>query len=174
MILNKPFNRFSYQEYLDVIPNHKQFSDFNTLGLYRSLLENKQLNLEEKLEIRELSNTYFQKSFDFLQVKDPFTYLNVYHLGTELTRQQERDFWDTILKNQKKILNSKRIRHRNFGIYSKHDCGYDYCPYNGLMIKQGSTLAENVMCVDNRQKEKKQKALRNSKEQRAWKRNNRL
>lgn len=174
MILNKPFNQFSYQEYLDVIPNHKQYSDFNTLGLYRSLLENKQLNLEEKLEIRELANTYFQKSFDFLQVKDPFTYLNVYNLGTELTRQQERDFWDTILKNQKKILNSKRIRHRNFGTYSKHDCGYDYCPYNGLMIKQGSTLAENVMCEDNRQKEKKQKALRNGREQRAWKRNNRL
>src|SRR5690606_8587947 len=103
MKIGKPFNQFTKQEYLETIPNHKQYSDFNTLGLYRSLLENENLSLDEKLEIRDLANIHFQKTFDFLQLKDPFTYLKVYHLGEELTRQQESAFWDIIRKNQEKI-----------------------------------------------------------------------
>ena len=92
MKIGKPFNQFTKQEYLESIPNHKQYSDFNTLGLYRSLLENGILSLEEKLEIRDLAHSYFQKTFVFLQLKDPFTYLKMYHLGEELTRQQEMFF----------------------------------------------------------------------------------
>lgn len=165
--ITKPFNQFTKQEYLETIPNHKQYSDFNTLGLYRSLLENENLSLEEKLEIRDLAHAHFQKTFDFLQLKDPFTYLRVYHLGEELTRQQEMAFWEIIRENQEKILKDKKINHRNFGIYSKHNCGYETCPYNGLMIKQGSFFAENSMCFAS--DEKKAKSKRLTKGQRDWK-----
>jgi len=170
--INKPFNQFTKQEYLESIPNHKQYSDFNTLGLYRSLLENENLSLEEKLEIRDFANGYFQKTFDFLQLKDPQTYFEVSNLGNELTRGDELNLWRIIRENQQKILKDKKIKHRNFGTYSKHDCGYDTCPYNGLMIKQGSHLAESSMCfaIDKIKDEKKQKAQRREKEQREWKR----
>ena len=172
MKINKPFNQFTKQEYLETIPNHKQYSDFNTLGLYRSLLENENLTLEEKLEIRDFANGYFQKTFDFLQLKDPQTYFEVSTLGKELTRGDELNLWRIIRENQQKILKDKKIKHRNFGTYSKHDCGYDTCPHNGLMIKQGSHLAETSMCfaTDSNKDEKKLKAQRWEKEQREWKR----
>ncbi len=172
MKINKPFNQFSKHEYLETIPNHKQYSDFNTLGLYRSLLENENLSLEEKLEIRDFANGYFQKTFDFLQLKDPQTYFEVSNLGEELTRGDELNLWRIIRENQQTILKDKKIKHRNFGTYSKHDCGYDTCPYNGLMIKKGSHLAESSMCfaTDKNKDEKKQKAQRREKEQREWKR----
>ena len=172
MKIGKPFNHFTKQEYLKTIPNHKQYSDFNTLGLYRSLLENEKLSLEEKLEIRDFANEHFQKTFDFLQLKDPQTYFEVSTLGKKLTRGDELNLWRIIRENQEKILKDKKIKHRNFGTYSKHDCGYDTCPYNGLMIKQGSHLAESSMCfaTDKNKDEKKQKAQRKEKEQRVWKR----
>lgn len=172
MILGEPFNQFTKQEYLESIPNHKQYSNFNTLGLYRSLLENENLTLEEKLEIRDFANRYFQKTFDFFQLKDPQTYFEVSTLGEELTRGDVLNLWRIIRENQQKILKDKKIKHRNFGTYSKHDCGYDTCPYNGLRIKQGSHLAESSMCfaTDKIKDEKKQKAQRREKEQREWKR----
>ncbi|SFW52532.1 hypothetical protein SAMN02927921_02136 [Sinomicrobium oceani] len=172
MKIGKPFNQFTKQEYLETIPNHKQYSDFNTLGLYRSLLENEKLSLEEKLEIRDFANQYFQKTFEFLQLKDPQTYFEVSTLGEELTRGDELNHWRIIRENQEKVLKDKKIKHRNFGTYSKHDCGYDNCPYNGLMIKQGSHLAETSMCFSNDENKdkKKQKVQRREKEQREWKR----
>jgi len=118
MKIGKPFNQFTKQEYLETIPNHKQYSDFNTLGLYRSLLENEKLNLEEKLEIRDFANEHFQKTFDFLQLKDPQTYFEVSTLGKELTRGDELNLWRVIRENQEKILKDKKIKHRNFGTYS--------------------------------------------------------
>lgn len=172
MKIGKPFNQLQKEDYVHYIENHKQYTDFNTLGLYRSLLENEHLSIEEKLEIRDFANQFFQKTFDFLQLKDPLTYMKVVHLGMELTKQEESAFWEIIKKNQEKILKDKKIKHRNFGTYSKHDCGYDYCPYNGLMIKQGRALAEMSMCfaTDKNKDEKKQKARRREKEQRKWKR----
>ena len=100
MKINKPFNQLQKEEYLYFIENHKQYSDFNTLGLYRSLLENEQLTMEEKTEIRDFAHSYFQKTFDFLQFKDPLTYLKVVHLETELTQQEELAFWEIIQKKQ--------------------------------------------------------------------------
>lgn len=172
MKVNKPFNQFTKQEYLESIPNHKKYSSFNTLGLYRSLLENKNLSLEEKLEIRDFANTYFQKAYDFLQLKDPCTYFEVSTLGEVITRGGELNLWRIIRENQEKILKDKKIKHRNFGTYSKHDCGYDTCPYNGLMIKQGSHLAEASMCFanDKNKDEKRLKVQYREKEKREWKR----
>lgn len=171
MKINKPFNQFTKLKYLETIPNHKQYTDFNTLGLYRSLLENENLSLSDKLEIRALAHSYFQKTFDFLQLKDPLTYFKVSTLDRELTKGDELNLWRIILENQEKILKDKKIKHRNFGSYSKHDCGYGHCPYNGLMVRQGSALAETSMCFasDKNKEEKKQKAQRRKKVQRAWK-----
>lgn len=176
MKIGKPFNELQKEAYFHFIENHKQYTDFNILGLYRSLLENENLPLEEKLEIRDFANRLFQKTFDFLQLKDPLTYMKVVHLGMELTKQEESAFWEIIKKNQEKILKDKKIKHRNFGTYSRHNCGYDHCPYNGLMVRQGSYFKETSICFrsDEKRDEKIKKAKRHSKTKREWKRRSRF
>jgi len=146
--IGKQFNTLTLAEYHLYIDNHKQYGDFNTLGLYRSIIENEHLSLEEKISLRDYAHQTFQKTFDFLQLKDPQTYLDVSTLGIELTKVEERQLWDKIRTNQQKILSDKKIKHRNFGEYSKHHCGYEDCVYNGLMIRQGSPLAESNMHFD--------------------------
>jgi hypothetical protein len=142
MEIGQKFNNLTLKEYFFYIDNYKKYTDFNTLGLYRSLIENGKLTLEEKILVRNYANQIFQKTFDFLQLKDPKTFVEVSYLGEELTKGDEEKIWNEIKKNQQKILTDKKIKHRNFGDYSKHNCGYEDCVYNGLMIKQGSRLAE--------------------------------
>ncbi len=142
MKIGKRFNQLSKKEYLHYIDNHKKYTDFNTLGLYRSLTENEKLNLEDKLDILNYANRLFGKTFQFLQLKDPITYFELTSLGQELTKADEHQIWNDIRSNQEKILKEKKIRHRNIGYYSKHNCGYESCPLNGLMIRQGSEIAE--------------------------------
>lgn len=149
MEIGKQFKCLTYDEYFFFIDNHKKYSDFNTLGLYRSLFENEKLNIEEKIRVRDYANGLFQKSFDFLQIKDPWTYIKVTTLGQELTSGDKEELWRKIFVAQEKILKDKRIKHRNFGEYSKHNCGYETCPMNGIMTKQGSFLAEYGMCIGN-------------------------
>jgi hypothetical protein len=141
MKVGKQFNTLTYGEYLHLIENHKKFTDFNTLGLFRSIVETTKLSLEEKIKLREVAVGAFAKTFEFLQLKDPQTYFKVNTLGEILTQADESQAWDDIKRNQKKILESKRLGHRNFGTYSKHDCGYDTCYMHGVMFKQGSHLA---------------------------------
>ena len=62
MKINNPFNQLQKDEYLYFIENHKQYRDFNTLGLYRSLLENEQLTIADKTEIRDFAHSCFQKT----------------------------------------------------------------------------------------------------------------
>lgn len=145
MNIDKKFNELKFSEYFPIIENHKNYSDFNSLGLFRSLSENEFLTTEEKIAIRDFAKKYFQKTFDFLQIKDPFTYFKVKTLGQDLTKGDEQNLWRIIIENQRKILADKKIKHRNFGDYSKHNCGYDDCVWNGLMIKQGSLFAESNM-----------------------------
>ena len=141
MKVGQQFNTLTYGEYLHLIANHRKFTDFNTLGLFRSLVETTKLSLEQKLELRQVAIGAFAKTFEFLQLKDPRTYLKVNTLGETLTEADESQAWDDIRRNQQRILESKQLKHRNFGTYSKHDCGYATCFMNGLMTKQGSTLA---------------------------------
>ncbi len=148
MKIGKPFYLLSLKEYIFYIDNYKKYTDFNTLGLYRSIIENKKLTLEEKLTLREHAHKSFKKSFDFLQLKDPFTYINVAYLGEELTRGDEINIWDNVKRYQQKVLADKKIKHRNFGEYSKHSCGYDNCHLNGIMIKKGSLFTECEMYFD--------------------------
>lgn len=148
MQIGKKFNTLNVKEYFSCIDNHKKYTDFNTLGLYRSICENEKLTLEEKLAVREYAHRFFRKSFDFLQLKDPLTFVKVNYLGQELTKGDEEKIWDDLSIQQQKILKDKRIKHRNFGIYSKHNCGYETCIYNGLMIRQGSWLTEGTLHFD--------------------------
>jgi hypothetical protein len=143
MKIGKPFNQLAKKDYIYYIDNHKKYTDFNTLGLYRSICENKKLELNDRIEIRDYANTIFDKTFNFYQLKDPKTYFDLTTLGEELTIADERQIWEDIRENQQKILKEKKIKHRNFGDYSKHNCGYEDCPYNGLMVKQNSWLKES-------------------------------
>lgn len=148
MKIGKRFNQLSKSEYIHYIDHHKKYTDFNTLGLYRSICENKKLALPDRIEIRDYANTIFGKTFIFYQLKDPKTYFDLTTLGKELTVADAQKVWDDIKINQQKILTDKKIKHRNFGEYSKHNCGYDDCRYNGLMIKQGSFLTESAIHFD--------------------------
>jgi hypothetical protein len=148
MKIGVKFNLLTEQEYVRIIGNHQKYTDFNTLGLYRSILENDKLDLDAKIAIRALAHEQFIKSFEFLQLKDPDTYIKVSTLGETLTIADKRQLWENVRTNQEKILKDKRIKHRNFGIYSKHDCGYADCFYNGIMIHRGSRIAESNMHFD--------------------------
>lgn len=171
MKIDKPFNQLDKETYFKIIENHKNYSDFNTLGLYRSLLENELLVTDDLIKVRDFANTFFQKTFDFLQLKDPDTYIKVLTLGEHLTQAEQSQLWKTVRENQQKILNHKGIKHRNFGVYSKHECGLDFCPYNGMMIKQGSTMARHCMHFqsDQNKDEKVNKYKRLKKEKRNFK-----
>lgn len=142
MKIGQKFSNLTLKEYIFYIDNYKKYTDFNTLGLYRSIIENKKLSIEEKIVVRDYANQIFKKTFDFLQIKDPRTFLEVSYLGEELTKGDEEKIWNEVKENQQKILSDKKIKHRNFGNYSKHNCGYEDCVYNGIMIRQGSRLAE--------------------------------
>jgi hypothetical protein len=145
METGQKFNQLTLEEYYFFIDNYKKYEDFNTLGLYRSIIENDKLSIDEKIEVREYAHKTFKKTFDFLQLKDPKVFVEVSTLGQELTKGDDEKNWNDIRKNQQKILADKKIKHRNFGNYSKHNCGYDNCIWNGLMIRQGSWLSETNM-----------------------------
>jgi hypothetical protein len=119
MEIGQKFNNLTLKEYFFCIDNYKKYTNFNALGLYRSLIENGKLTLEEKILVRNYANQIFQKTFDFLQLKDPKTFVEVSYLGQELTKGDEGKIWNEIKKSQQKILTDKKIKHRNFGDYSK-------------------------------------------------------
>lgn len=172
MRVGRKFNTLTKEEYLLFINNHKKYSDFNVLGLYRSITENYKLPLEEKIYIRDVANKEFGKTFNFLQLKDPKTYFDLITLGKTLTKADEEQVWDDIKANQQKILSDKRIRHRNFGVYSKHICGDENCPLNGMMIKQGSWYAYGEMwfkCDKNKISRKvKSEQLKKDRKRKNW------
>lgn len=169
MNIGQQFNRLTIKEYFFYIDNYKKYTDFNTLGLYRSILENEKLDISEKVAVRDYAHKMFSKTFEFLQLKDPYTFVKVSTLGQELTDADERQLWEDVRRNQERILKDKKIKHRNFGKYSKHNCGYDTCPYNGLMIRQGSFLAEGNMhfATDKNRYSSKLKAERQKKARKA-------
>ena len=148
MGIGQRFNTLTLKKYFFYMDNHKKYKDFNRLGLYRSILKNEKLSLDDKLAVRDYTHKFFKKSFDFLQLKDSQTFMTVDYLGQELAKADEHKNWEKVRRNQQRILKDKKIKHRNFGDYSKHNCGYDDCSWNGLMIRQGSWFAENSMHFD--------------------------
>ena len=140
MKIDKWFYEMSVEEYIFYIDNHKKYEDFNTLGLYRSITENDNLTLEDQIKVRDYAHRYFKKSFDFLQVKDAYTFFHVSVLGKQLSKEQANNLWNEISENSEKILKKKRIKHRNFGVGSKHECISPNCPLEGMMIQGDSYL----------------------------------
>lgn len=126
-IIEKRFNEFCKAEYYHHIYNHKKYANFNTLALYRSLIETEKLSIKDKIEIRDVAHQFFLKSFEFLQVKAPLTYFKIKTLGQEITQAEEHTFWKNLKANQDKILSKKKIKHRNFGVASKNYCHWR-CP----------------------------------------------
>ncbi len=98
MKINKKFNQMNMAEYRHYIAHHQKYADFNPLGLYRSILENPKLDEAAQREILALANRHFQRFYDFLFSKDPFTYSRLATLGQGLSetalRQHLRDTWD--------------------------------------------------------------------------------
>ncbi|MEM6298769.1 MAG: hypothetical protein AAF740_08795, partial [Bacteroidota bacterium] len=145
MKIKKPFNQCSISQYKHYIDNYKKYKNFNPLGLYRSILENDKLSLEEQIEVRDHAHETFKKTFDFYPLKDPVTYFELNTLGEELTQADENQFWEGIREKQQRILKRRQIKHRNFGVYSKHLCGYTNCSLDGIMLRQGSWFADSHM-----------------------------
>ncbi|WP_315368077.1 hypothetical protein [Kingella oralis] len=116
MKINKKFNQMSIAEYHHYIAHHQKYADFNPLGLYRSILENPKLNEAAQLEVLALANRHFQRFYDFLFAKDPFTYSRLATLGQGLSetalRQHLRDTWD----RREKWCAEKDIRLQRIGI----------------------------------------------------------
>lgn len=145
MEIGQKFNTLTLNEYFFYIDNFKKYKDFNTLGLYRSIVENEKLTLEDKIAVREYAHKTFKKTFDFLQLKDPKTFVEVEYLGQEITKGDENKIWNDIRRSQQQILEDKKIKHRNFGEYSKHMCGDEKCLWYGIMVRKGSWLSEGTM-----------------------------
>jgi len=116
MKLNRPFNTLTLAQYRQIIPQHARYADFNPLALYRSILENPKLDEAAQREILALANRHFQRFYDFLFSKDPFTYSRLATLGQGLSetalRQHLRDTW----ARRKKWCAAKGIRLQRIGI----------------------------------------------------------
>lgn len=139
MKINKRLNTLTNQEYSKLLSQHQMYTDLNTLGLFRSILENEKLNLMQKMAVRDQAVALFRKTFEFLQLKDPVTYFALTTLGQQFTIADEAQRWSDIRLNQQKILKAKKLRHRNFGTYSKHTCWDDTCPLKGVMLRQADS-----------------------------------
>jgi hypothetical protein len=136
MKIGVKFNQLTYREYISILDRHQKYTDFNQLALYRSITENDKLDLTQKIAIRDLAHQHFFKFFEFLQIKDPGTYIEVSILGGNLTTVDLHRLWEEVIKNQEKILKTKRIKHRNFGVYSIYQQADKNCPFNGAMIRR--------------------------------------
>ena len=165
MKIGRQFNTFTQGEYTHLLANYKKYTDFNHLGLFRSIVENDRLMPGQRTEVRDAAIRVFPKFFEFLQLKDPHTYFSLSTLNKALTVADEQQAWEDIRRNQQQLLAAKRINHRNIGTYAKHDCGYDTCKLNGLMLRQGSPLAERNLwfCSD---KNRYQARLKSDKQKR--------
>ena len=120
MKLNRPFNTLTLAQYRQIIPQHARYTDFNPLALYRSIVENRKLNEEDKQEVLALANQYFQKFYDFLVVKDLHTYAALSRLGLpSLSPAQQWDYNAQLRIQARKILARKRIRNWRVGTQSK-------------------------------------------------------
>jgi len=85
MKIGRKLSTFSQGEYHNLLKNYLRFTDFNSLGLFRSILENEKLTLEQKIDIRDAAKNTFPKFFTFLQVKDPWTFRKLELLGQDVT-----------------------------------------------------------------------------------------
>ena len=89
---------------------------FNTLALYRSIVENRKLDEAAKQEVLVLANRYFQRFYDFLPAKDPQTYFELSLLGQPpLSDAQWRQYYWKIREQGEKLAKEKGIRNHRVG-----------------------------------------------------------
>lgn len=143
MQIKKKFNTFTYNEYIQILKNYKKYTNFNTLGLYRSIIENKKLSIDEKIKIRKSCNEHFFKFFQFLQIKDVNTYVKLVLLGEDYTEADKQLLFDKAFLYKRVTLSKKKIKHDNIGTASKHMCGHDDCSYNGIMTPPSKNYRKN-------------------------------
>jgi len=62
MKFGKKFNALTVYEDFQLIDQQRKYKDFNTLGLYRSILENKNLTDNDRIAVRDHAHTVFRKS----------------------------------------------------------------------------------------------------------------
>lgn len=119
MKIGKKFNALSLAEYRYCIARHRQYTDFNPLGLFRSILENPKLDEAAKQQVLALAKAHFGPFYDFLVVKDIHTYAKLSRLGQPpLPPAQEWQHLEKLRQQAEKILAAKKIRHWRVGIYS--------------------------------------------------------
>lgn len=92
MKIGQRFNQLTVREYFHYIDHHRKYTDFNTLGLYRSIIENEKLDIADKIAVREYAHGTFKKAFDFLQLKDPYVFVTISTIGQSLTVADERQY----------------------------------------------------------------------------------
>ena len=83
MKLNARFNTFTLPRYREAIANHKRYTDFNPLALFRFILENGKLGEAEQLEVLALAKAAFPRFYRHLLLKDLRTYAALSRLGQE-------------------------------------------------------------------------------------------
>lgn len=145
MIIGKPFNTLVLEEYYYYIDNRKKYNDFNELWLFRSIFENKNLDEWKMVLLRDYIQKNMSKVFEFMQVRHPDLYVKMYLLWKTYTKADEENLWNLVRLKQEEILHKKRIKHRNFWDYSKHNCWFDDCNLNGIMVQKWSWFCENIM-----------------------------
>ncbi|MDO4879200.1 MAG: hypothetical protein Q3966_07940 [Neisseria sp.] len=120
MKLNRPFNTLTLAEYRALIPRHTAYADFNPLGLFRSIVENRKLDQAAKQKVLALAKQYFPKFYAFLPAKDPQTYFELSLLGQPpLSDAQWRQYYWKIRERGEKIAKGKGIRNHRVGSMTK-------------------------------------------------------
>lgn len=137
MEIGRRYNQFTFDAYCYYIDQAKKCMDFNIVGLYRGILDNQQLHLEERIALRNHARQKFGQAFECLQVRDPETFIKLLTLGRTLTTTEEEQLWQEVERNRKIILHRQR-QNGKFGRYAQHLCGDENCVWHGLLIKQDS------------------------------------
>ena len=144
MRIDQPFNELSAARIRTIILNYKQYKDFNRLGLFRGLIESAHLSSEERTGLQQLARRTFARYFDFLVIKDPDTWWQTeYPDWVETSFGDRLNRWREIRERQQVIIERKGLGHRNFGVFSKHDCGRADCPLDGVMVKKNDPRRDN-------------------------------
>jgi hypothetical protein len=127
-------NTLTAQGYRKLLASPHGRKQVNTLGLFRSIVENRKLPEEEKAAIRDACREAFPQFYGFLPVKDYRTYWALEALGREMTEADWRALKERSWREAAAWVKQRRIRHRSFGVHSKHECE-PTCPMLGTMVK---------------------------------------
>ena len=105
---------------------------FNPLGWLRALSQSRRLDAASRAARLAEARGSLGRFMDFLILKDPPLAERLANpSGDRLRRNQ---FFIDLPGRQRALLRRKRLRSRNFGIYSRHGCAVASCPLAGVML----------------------------------------